>query len=366
MSNDDCKLRTPRKPKLYTIKTIDSRSHAFNVGIATDYSPDMALWLGHLAFWTEKNLANNKHIHDGLAWCYDTLDAICDYFPYYSRRQIETIINNSVNEGLVQRGNYNHTGYDRTVWYAITPKAYFYFQHLLSNKYLERLFLSISQICEMDFTEYVNGFPRSVTTIPDTDPDTDPDKESGGKTPSQHTVISFPSKSEQQAKKSFEDESAKSFFNTKFVGLTVTYEKLFNECKEHYDSKNQWVTIKKWKLWLEREKLENYTRTSTPKESPKVESPDDKMGMFTRRQWKIISEYNEAMKYIKVDPNRLNLFLTKDEQEEAQTLIAQLKASKAKESQSCQPPSQPNNARKCSLELASNLVSALTSSQQGS
>lgn len=272
MLTDNCKPRTPRKPKIYTVKTIDPRSHAFNVGIATDFSPDIALWLGHLAFWTEKNLANNKHIHDGLAWCYDTLDAICDYFPYYSRRQIETIINNSVSFGLVQRGNYNQTSYDRTGWYALTPKAYFYFQHLLTNKYLNRLFLSISQICEMDFTEYVNGFHRSVTTIPYTDPDTDPDKKSEGKTP-QHTVISFPSKAEQQAKKSFEDEGAKSFFNTKFAGLTVTYEQLFNDCKEHYDSKNQWVTVKKWKMWLEREKLDNYAKPGTIiKKAPKNET----------------------------------------------------------------------------------------------
>lgn len=263
MSTDKCKPRTPRSPKKYTVKTIDPRSHAFNVGIATDFSPDMALWLGHLAFWTEKNLANNKHVNDGLAWCYDTLDAICDYFPYFSRRQIETIINNSVSEGLVKRGNYNHTSYDRTTWYALTPKAYFYFQHLLSNKYLNRLFDSISQICEMDFTEFVNGFPKSVTTIPDTDPDPSPDKKSEGATPPTHTVISFPSKKELQAKTSYDDNSAQEFFKTKFAAYAVTYDEIFQSCKEHYDSKNQWVTIKKWKLWLEREKLDNYSKPGT-------------------------------------------------------------------------------------------------------
>lgn len=277
MSAHDCKPRIPRKPKIYTVKTIDPRSHAFNVGIAIDFSPDMALWLGHLAFWTEKNLANNKHIHDGLAWCYDTLDAICDYFPYYSRRQIETVINNSVKEGLVKRGNYNHTSYDRTGWYALTPKAYFYFKHLVTKKYLERLFASISQICEMDFTEWGNGFPYFVMTIPDTDPDTDPDKKSVGENPSQHTVKQFPSKAELQAKKSFEDESAKEFFKTKFAGLIVTYEQLFNDCKDHYDAKNQWVTVKKWKLWLEREKLDNYSKTGAkPKKAPKDETDEQR------------------------------------------------------------------------------------------
>ena len=264
MSTANCKPKSPRKPKIYTVKTISNENHAFNVGIAMDYSVEMAIWLGHLGHWAKINLANNKNIHDGLVWSYDTLDALMDIFPYFSRRQLETLINNSVKEGLVQRGNYNHTTYDRTVWYALTPKAYFYFQHLLTDKYLNRLFLSISQICEMDFTEWGNGFPRSVTTIPDTDPDTDPDKESGGQNPSP-TVFPFPSKKELQAKTAFEDDGAKKFFDTKFAGLNAEYEKLFNDCKEHYDSKSQWVTIKKWKSWLEREKLDTYSKNSTNK-----------------------------------------------------------------------------------------------------
>ena len=168
------KKRTPRTAKIYTTKTIDTRSHAFNVGIATDYSPDMAIWLGHLSFWTEKNLAHEKHIHDGRVWCYDTLDTLSEYFPYYSQRQLETIINNSVKEGLVIKGNYNQTEYDRTCWYALNPKAYFYFQHLLSNKNKKRISDSISQICEMEITDLWNGFYRSVTPIPDTYPYPDP------------------------------------------------------------------------------------------------------------------------------------------------------------------------------------------------
>ncbi len=155
--------------------TLDNRSHAFNVGIAIDYNPTMALWLSHLAFWAEKNLANESHIHDGHVWCYDKLDAICEYFPYFTRRQVETMINNSVDSGLVIKGNYNKTQYDRTCWYALTPKAFGYFSHLSSKKNIERLYASISHNCEMDFTEWGNRFTHFVTTIPDTDPDTDPD-----------------------------------------------------------------------------------------------------------------------------------------------------------------------------------------------
>ncbi len=152
--------------------TLEPTKHAFNVGIAKDFGITTALFLEHLYFWSQKNLANNTHIHDGLVWCYDTLEAIGDYFPYLTRRQIETMINNCVKEGLVARGNYNKTTYDRTCWYALTKKSYYYFPNLVNEKYLNRLFLSISQKCEMDFTEWVNGFPHYVTPIPDTDPDT--------------------------------------------------------------------------------------------------------------------------------------------------------------------------------------------------
>jgi hypothetical protein len=150
--------------------TIDGRSHGFNVGIAIDYSVTMALWIGYLAFWTEQNLSNNKHIHDSLCWSYDTLESLRLKFPYMSKSQIETMINNSITAGLVVKGNYNKTTYDRTCWYALTPKSYVYFQHLVTDLYLNRLYLSISEKSEMDFLEFGNLFPRNRTPIPDTKP----------------------------------------------------------------------------------------------------------------------------------------------------------------------------------------------------
>lgn len=158
-------------PRGIAMSTLDVRAHAFNVGIAKDHSPSIALFIGHLAYWAEKNLSNNKNIHDGLVWSFDTLDALCDQFPYFTRRQIETMIKNSVEAGLVAKGNYNQTQYDRTCWYALTPAAYDYLPHLSSEKYINRLFLSISQNGEMEFAEWGNRFTHFVMTIPDTDPD---------------------------------------------------------------------------------------------------------------------------------------------------------------------------------------------------
>lgn len=147
----------------------DTRQHAFPVAIATKYSIAIALWLQHLAYWTENNLSLNKNIHDGLCWSYTTLEALGDKFPYMTKSQRETMINNSISYGLVVKGNYNTNKYDRTIWYALTPKAYAYFGHLLDEKYLKRLYLSISEKSEMDFLKFGNRFPKNRTPIPNTE-----------------------------------------------------------------------------------------------------------------------------------------------------------------------------------------------------
>lgn len=263
MSEHDIKPKTPRKPKVYTVKTIDTRTHGFNVGIAIDYCPEMAIWLGHLAFWTEKNLAHDKHILNGRVWCYDTLEDMSEYFPYFSKRQLETVINNSIKEGLVSRGNYNQTGYDRTCWYALNPKAYFYFQYLLTNKNKKRISDSISQICEMEITDLWNGFHRSVTPIPDTDPYTDPNTCVGvADAPAAHTNLKKlkQQKAEQNA---IECEEAQELFKAKFEGRVITLKEIFENCKEHYDQKSLWATKDKFIQWLKREKPENYPQIDT-------------------------------------------------------------------------------------------------------
>lgn len=246
--------------------TFDSRSHGFNVGIAIDYSPIMALWLAHLAYWSEKNLANNNNIYDGLVWTFDTIEAIGDYFPYLSKSQRETMINNSIKEGLVVAGNYNYTTYDRTNWYALTPKAYFYFPHLMTEKYIKRLFLSISEKSEMDFAEFGNGFPRFRMTIPSTDPSTDP-KDCVGASASLAEIKNFPTPKEKNEKAAFDSEDLRQFFKNKFSGYKITYEDLFKICKDYYESKRQWVTGKKWKKWIENEHIDNYSKIDVSEKS---------------------------------------------------------------------------------------------------
>jgi hypothetical protein len=162
--------------------------HAFNTTIAQDYDVNIAILIADLKYWTYKNLISKNNIHNGLCWTYNTVQALSETFPYWTRHQIEHLLKKAEVNGLIVSGNFNHNKYDRTKWYAITPIVYKYYDELQSDIFLERLYSSISEksemheslksciseISEMDLEVFRNVFRRFPKPIPDTDPDTDP------------------------------------------------------------------------------------------------------------------------------------------------------------------------------------------------
>ena len=167
-----------------------------------------------------------------------------------------------------------------------------------------------------------------------------------GDSPS-HTQKSSLKRKEACERIAFESEDLRTFFNTRFQGINITYESLFKECQEHYESKGQWVTKKKWKLWLENEKIDNYPKAK--KDKPKLVS------FFTDDELNLVQKYKAASQYADKYPERLNYLMpNKDEQKAALEIMDRMKA---KESQPCQPKS---NARRNSLTSVSSLVSHLS------
>jgi hypothetical protein len=98
-------------------------NHSFDVGIATKYGLNVAIVLNHIAFWVQKNQANEKHFHDGRYWTYNSIKAFQVLFPYWSFKQMRLILDKLKETGLVITGNYNETGYDQTQWYALSDEA---------------------------------------------------------------------------------------------------------------------------------------------------------------------------------------------------------------------------------------------------
>jgi hypothetical protein len=163
--------------------------HAFNVNVAKDFDISVATFLQNMKFWTLNNLANNKNMREGLCWTYNTIEALCELFPYFSRHQLEHLIEKCEGFGLLVSGNFNATKYDRTKWYALTPKAYDYYPELCEEHFIDRLHVSgkkdkkfhecygstISENSEIELVDFRNRFRKVPAPIPDTDPDTDPD-----------------------------------------------------------------------------------------------------------------------------------------------------------------------------------------------
>lgn len=139
-------------------------NHSFLVDYAIRYGVDGAIVLNHFHFWIKKNIANNKHMYEGRFWTYNSIAALCDLFPYWSKRQIERVLNNLVNDGVLIKGNFNKRGYDRTLWYTINMPFYTISPNgeMDNTKHVS----SISPNGEMDFTKQGNGFPQTVTPIP--------------------------------------------------------------------------------------------------------------------------------------------------------------------------------------------------------
>lgn len=128
----------------------------FDGELAKQYGVNEAIMLQNLAFWVQKNAANNRHIHDGKAWTYNSAAAFERLFPFWSPAQIRRILASLEEQGTITSGNYNDLQLDRTKWYAVSDKC-------------------MLRICNFHLTKTANAFDENVTPIPDVNADIKPD-----------------------------------------------------------------------------------------------------------------------------------------------------------------------------------------------
>lgn len=91
----------------------------FDSAVAEMYGVDGAVFISCLQFWIEKNAANDRHWHEGRYWTYNSLRAMEKLFPFWSRRQIERIVKNLKDKGVLLTANYARDTHDRTLFYAL-------------------------------------------------------------------------------------------------------------------------------------------------------------------------------------------------------------------------------------------------------
>lgn len=67
-----------------------------------------------------KNLKDNRNLHDGLTWTFNSVEAMLKYFPYFTYNQLRRIITKLKKAGIIKISNYNLMAYDKTRWYSFT------------------------------------------------------------------------------------------------------------------------------------------------------------------------------------------------------------------------------------------------------
>lgn len=123
--------------------------HSFDPDIAAKVGINAAVIYQNIIFWTQKNMANGRHIHDDHVWTYNSIKAWSDLFPYLSGDQIRRALEKLVSVDLICEGNYNPSAYDRTKWYGVKTQI-----HLAKTS---------------------NGFGENPEPIPDSKPYDKPD-----------------------------------------------------------------------------------------------------------------------------------------------------------------------------------------------
>lgn len=166
--------------------------HSFDILIATKYGVNEAIILNNFAFWLAHNKANNKHFHENRHWTYNSVRAFLELFPYWTTKNLRTIIDSCIKQGLIIKGNFNKHSYDKTGWYTLTDQALALFPALsicpnrqMSNdeacegeKALETASDPICPNRQMDMPETANGYAGNGKPIPDINTDNKPDNKS--------------------------------------------------------------------------------------------------------------------------------------------------------------------------------------------
>lgn len=96
--------------------------HFFDTEDAKRYGILEAIIISNFKFWITQNKANRKNYHDGRTWTYNSIQALTELFPYASIGQVRRAIERLVESGVLAKGCYNETPYDRTAWYAFADE----------------------------------------------------------------------------------------------------------------------------------------------------------------------------------------------------------------------------------------------------
>lgn len=174
--------------------------HGINVQLATEIGLEESIILGNIKHWVSNNAANNKNLHDGEYWYYNSSRAFQETYPYISQSKIYNVLKRLEKDGYIKTGTFNKAAYDRTKWYTLTAKGW-----------------ELFGICEVPFCNLENDILQNKEPIPIIDNNID--------------TISKPKK--KKINKKEKDEACRNLIREYTVGNNI----LFNALIDWYEER---------------------------------------------------------------------------------------------------------------------------------
>lgn len=78
-----------------------------------------AIVLQQIHYWLDINKKANRNYYDGKYWTYNTYEGWHEEFFWLSESTVRRVLAELVKKGLLIKGNYNKSKFDRTNWYTI-------------------------------------------------------------------------------------------------------------------------------------------------------------------------------------------------------------------------------------------------------
>jgi hypothetical protein len=225
--------------------------HSFDPDIAQRVGVHAAVIYQNIFWWTQKNAANGKHIKDGYVWTFNSRTAFAKLFPYLTESQIKTALQKLCDSGLIIKGEYNASSYDRTNWYATTESAKWSESANLAE-------IAIGQKSPMGWIRIANGLDTDSQPIPDINTDHKPvgKQDKAGKPP------------------------------------------VINQASEIFDCLTMWaseVAVKSFIEYRKKSKSKGLTLTAAKRLASTLqeifnagENPDDALGLAEERGWQTV------------------------------------------------------------------------------
>ncbi len=94
---------------------IDEAPQMYQPTLARIIGLNEAIFVQQLKYW----LNMSKNTHDGRRWVYNSQDDWLKQFPFWSKRTLQRILTNLMEQGIIICANLNKSKFDKTNWYSL-------------------------------------------------------------------------------------------------------------------------------------------------------------------------------------------------------------------------------------------------------